>query len=128
MQPWNDVRKNAFLDPYMNFYLDSSPIHRRRYHTLVIVVVKKGGLLAEREDRGRRKGLPRPDWDSGDVKFSPLQPGDPWEWRTLRHNLGSTNLLVEAKFGGENSQGAVEWFVPAQILFRFRDANAVMVG
>jgi len=67
--------------------------------------------VAEREEHGRGKGLPKADWDSGDVHFSPLQPGDPWEWRTLTHNLSSTNLLVDAKFGGENSQGAVEWFV-----------------
>lgn len=45
----------------------------------------------------------------------------------MRHNLSSTNLLVDAKFGGENGQGAVEWFVPAQALFRFPDADTVMV-
>ena len=73
------------------------------------------------------KGLPRPDWDSGNVLFSPLQPGDPPEWRTLKHNLGSTKLLVDSKFGGENSQGAVEWFVPAQTLFRFPDSDTVMI-
>ncbi len=89
--------------------------------------MKEGGAVAEREERGRGRGLPNPDWDSGDVLFSPLQPGDPWEWRTLRHNLGSTDLLVDAKFGGENSQGTVEWFVPGQTLFRFPDADTVMV-
>ena len=83
--------------------------------------------MAEREERGRGKRLPKPDWDSGDVFFSPLQPGDPHEWRTLRHNLGSTDSLVDAKFGGENSQGTVEWFVPAQTLFRFPNADTVMV-
>jgi len=80
--------------------------------------VKEGGVVAR---------LPKPDWDSGGVFFSPLQPGDPPEWRTLRHNLGSTNLLVDVKFGGENRQGKVEWFVPAQTLFRFPDADTVMV-
>lgn len=75
--------------------------------------------MAEREERMRGKGLPKPDWDSGDVLFSPLQPGDPWEWRTLTHNLSSTNLLVDAKFGSENSEGVVDWFVPPQTLIQF---------
>jgi hypothetical protein len=43
--------------------------------------------------------LPKPDWDSGNVSMSPLPPDAPPEWHTMSHNLGSMNLLVDARVG-----------------------------
>jgi hypothetical protein len=77
---------------------------------------------------GRRRGLPQPDWDSGDVFFNPLpSPADPFVWRTLQHNLNSMDLLVDWKLGGTNAQGRVEWVLPSQTLLRLPDPNTVII-
>ncbi|MGH3147275.1 MAG: hypothetical protein ACRDTR_15870 [Rubrobacter sp.] len=63
------------------------------------------------------KALPKPNWDSGNVPLAPLPPGSPSQWHTLTHNLGSTNLLVDAKLGGTNAQGQVVWSLTTETLF-----------
>jgi hypothetical protein len=55
--------------------------------------------------------LPKPDWDSGNVSMSPLPPDAPPEWHTMSHNLGSMNLLVDARVGGTNAQGQAVWIL-----------------
>jgi hypothetical protein len=64
-----------------------------------------------------QKDLPRPDWDSGNVSMTPLPPGSPSEWHTWRHDLGSTNLLVDAKLGGTNARGQAVWSLSTETLF-----------
>ncbi len=49
------------------------------------------------------KGLPRTEWYSDIVSITPLPPGSPSQWHTLSHNLGSTNLLVDATLGDTNA-------------------------
>jgi hypothetical protein len=101
-------------------------IHRRRYHAIVNEVEEKGaGVMTERTERGRAKGLPKPDWDSGDVSLTLLAVGTPPQWHTLRHNLGSMNLLVDAKLGGLNSQGQVVWSLSTETLFALTDPNTL---
>ncbi|HEX2107746.1 MAG TPA: hypothetical protein VHF70_00520 [Rubrobacteraceae bacterium] len=69
--------------------------------------------------------LPRPDWDSGNVPLAPLPPGSPPQWHTLRHGLGSTNLLVDAKLGGTNAHGQVVWSLTTETLFALTGPNAL---
>jgi len=72
------------------------------------------------------KGLPKPDWDSGNVLLTPLPPpGNPPQWHTLSHNLNSMNLLVDAKLGGINSQGQVVWSLSTETLFALTDPNTL---
>jgi hypothetical protein len=55
--------------------------------------------IGHRANAAPADGLPRPDRDSGNVSMTPLPPGSPSQWHTLRHDLDSTNLLVDAKLG-----------------------------
>jgi hypothetical protein len=71
------------------------------------------------------KGLPRPDWDSGNVSMTPLPPGTPSQWHILTHNLDSTNLLVDAKLGGTNAQGQSVWSLSTETLFALTDPNTL---
>jgi hypothetical protein len=70
-------------------------------------------------------GLPKPDWDSGNVPMTPLPPGSPSEWHTLHHGLGSTNLLVDAKLGGANAQGQAVWSLSTETLFALTGPNTL---
>jgi len=54
------------------------------------------------------KGLPKPDWDSGDLLLTPLPPGNPPQWHTLQHNLNSMNLLVDASTPRVRWRGAYQ--------------------
>jgi hypothetical protein len=81
--------------------------------------------VSERAERGRGKGLPKPDWDSGDVFMTPLTPGAPAQWHTLSHNLGSMNLLVDTKLGGLNSQGQVVWSLSTETFFALTDPKTL---
>jgi hypothetical protein len=78
-----------------------------------------------RADQATAEGLPRPDWDSGNVPMTPLPPGSPSQWHTLRHGLGSTNLLVDAKLGGTNAQGLAVWSLSTETLFALTGPNAL---
>ena len=69
--------------------------------------------------------LPNPDWDSGNVPMTALQPGSPPKWHTLHHGLGSTNLLVDAKLGGTNAQGQAVWSLSTETLFALSGPNTV---
>jgi hypothetical protein len=71
------------------------------------------------------KGLPKPDWDSGNVPMTPLPPGSPHQWHTLHHGLGSTNLLVDAKLGGTNAQGQAVWSLSIETLFALTGPNTL---
>ena len=67
-----------------------------------------------------KSGLPQPDWDSGEVLMTPLPPpvGAPQgQMHTWSHNLGSMNLLVDAKLGGLDSQGQMVWSLSTETLF-----------
>ena len=81
--------------------------------------------MSERAERRRGKGLPKPDWDSGDVSLAPLPPGTPPQWHTLNHNLGSMNLLVDAKLGGTDAQGQTLWSLSTETLFALTDPNTL---
>jgi hypothetical protein len=100
-------------------------IHRGRYDAIVTEVQKEGGVVSEQAERGREKGLPKPGWDSGDVSLTPLPPGAPSQWHTMTHNLGSTNLLVDAKLGGTNAQGQTVWSLSTETLFALTDSNTL---
>jgi hypothetical protein len=70
--------------------------------------------------------LPQPDWDSGEVLMTPLPPpvgGPQGQMHTWSHNLGSMNLLVDAKLGGLNSQGQMVWSLSTETLFALTDPN-----
>lgn len=71
------------------------------------------------------EGLPKPDWDSGNVPMTPLPPGSSSQWHTLRHGLGSTNLLVDAKLGGTNAQGQAVWSLSTETLFALTGPNTL---
>ena len=69
--------------------------------------------------------LPKPDWDSGNVSMSPLPPDAPPEWHTMSHNLGSMNLLVDARVGGTNAQGQAVWILSDPALFALTDRKTL---
>ena len=83
------------------------------------------GEVGQRVKPKPAKGLPNPDCDSGDVALAPLPPGTPSQWHTLTHNLGSTNLLVDAKLGGTNAQGQSVWSLSTETLFALTDPNTL---
>jgi hypothetical protein len=75
-----------------------------------------------------KSGLPQPDWDSGEVLMPLLPPpvGAPQgQMHTWTHNLGSMNLLVDAKLGGPNSQGQMMWFLYAETTIALSDPNTL---
>lgn len=81
--------------------------------------------MTEEKLKGR---LPSPDWDSGEMRWEAL-PDDssPSEWKTLDHGLNSTDLMVVAQLGGENTDGGVEWVVNNQVLLQLSDENTLKV-
>jgi hypothetical protein len=81
--------------------------------------------IGHRANAAPADGLSRPDWDSGNLPMTPLPPGSPSQWHTLRHDLGSTNLLVDAKLGGTNAQGRAVWCLTTETLFALTGPNAL---
>ena len=83
------------------------------------------GEVGQRAKPKPAKGLPDPDWDSGDAPLTPLSPGTPSQWHTLTHDRGSTNLLVDAKLDGTNALGQRVWSLSTERLFALTDPNTL---